>query len=369
MPGHTRLYRRGATYYHRAAVPKDIVDSYGKREETFSLRTKDNAEALKLVRIAAVEVDQRFEQHRLEMEQGKQRNAQPPLTELSADQIAGVKKAYFHHILDEDEEVRLDSFHDPDDLHTELPWEPRPIFEERQQLNEGMDEITRVNLARGKQDEFFRSEAEEVLTWDGIELRLAESSTSWLRLVRVLQEASVEAHEAIRDRERGDSVPTPDYPFDAPTAHTSGAPLLSEAVKIWEEEKTRVAWSIKTRNDHMTWMASFTEVAGDRPITEYRKGDARSFKSVLLKLPADWRKRRGIRHLSLVDAAQNASESGLKPMSVTTLNKALTRVGSFWSWCEAHYDGIAPSLFKGQSIDAKVAVRDQRHPFSIDLTV
>lgn len=41
MPGHTRLYRRGATYYHRAAVPKDIVETYGKREETFSLHTKD----------------------------------------------------------------------------------------------------------------------------------------------------------------------------------------------------------------------------------------------------------------------------------------------------------------------------------------
>jgi hypothetical protein len=24
MTGHTRLYRRGATYYHRAAIPADI---------------------------------------------------------------------------------------------------------------------------------------------------------------------------------------------------------------------------------------------------------------------------------------------------------------------------------------------------------
>ncbi|SLN74311.1 hypothetical protein ROA7450_04213 [Roseovarius albus] len=40
MPGHTRLYRRGATYYHRAAVPVDIIATYPKSEETFSLRTK-----------------------------------------------------------------------------------------------------------------------------------------------------------------------------------------------------------------------------------------------------------------------------------------------------------------------------------------
>ena len=57
MTGHTRLYRRGATYYHRAAVPQDIVETYGKREETFSLRTKDKVEALIRVKVEAVRVD------------------------------------------------------------------------------------------------------------------------------------------------------------------------------------------------------------------------------------------------------------------------------------------------------------------------
>jgi hypothetical protein len=54
MPGHPRLYRRGATYYHRAAIPVDIADTYPKTEETFSLKTRDYRDALKLVRIAAV---------------------------------------------------------------------------------------------------------------------------------------------------------------------------------------------------------------------------------------------------------------------------------------------------------------------------
>jgi hypothetical protein len=51
MTGHTRLYRCGATYYHRAVVPKEIINSYEKRDETFSLRTKDIAEALQRVRV------------------------------------------------------------------------------------------------------------------------------------------------------------------------------------------------------------------------------------------------------------------------------------------------------------------------------
>lgn len=54
------MARRGAVYYHRAAIPADIKDSYPKAEETFSLKTKDRAEALRLVRVAAVEVDERF---------------------------------------------------------------------------------------------------------------------------------------------------------------------------------------------------------------------------------------------------------------------------------------------------------------------
>lgn len=41
VTGYTNLYRRGAIYYFRARVPLDVVDSYGKTEEKFSLKTKD----------------------------------------------------------------------------------------------------------------------------------------------------------------------------------------------------------------------------------------------------------------------------------------------------------------------------------------
>ncbi|MCV2447156.1 DUF6538 domain-containing protein [Paracoccus sp. DMF] len=57
MPGHTRLARRGRS---RAAVPQDIKSSHPKAEETFSLKTKDYADALRLVRLTAAEVDGRL---------------------------------------------------------------------------------------------------------------------------------------------------------------------------------------------------------------------------------------------------------------------------------------------------------------------
>ncbi|MCB1337807.1 MAG: hypothetical protein KDK10_10290 [Maritimibacter sp.] len=366
MPGHTRLYRRGAVYYHRAAVPQDIVETYGKREETFSLRTKDRSEALRRVRIAAVQVDEKFSEHRRELERNRLVDAQPPLDELTPAQIARAKAAYLHYVLDEDEEVRLDGFYDTEDEAEPLADLPRPTFRERQDLGEDMDEVTRANLAQGKRDEFFRSEAEEVLTWDGIELRLAEGSPSWGRLIRALQEASVEAHKVIRERDTGDSVPTPEYPNTAPRARPSNAPLLSEAVHAWEAEKTRGAWSTKVHNDYMTWMAAFIEVAGDHPITEYAKDDARAFKATLLKLPANWRKNRSVKKLPLLEAAEKAHALGLPPMSSANLNKALRRVAGFWNYAEAHYDDIRPSLFKGLQVKEAVAARDQRDPFSPD---
>ncbi|RJL00690.1 hypothetical protein D3P06_13165 [Paracoccus aestuarii] len=58
------MARRGAVFYQRAAIPVDIKDSYPKAEEMLSLKTKDRAEALRLVRIAAVEVDERLAKHR-----------------------------------------------------------------------------------------------------------------------------------------------------------------------------------------------------------------------------------------------------------------------------------------------------------------
>ena len=92
MTGHTRLYRRESTYYHRAAVPKDIQDTYGKREETFSLKTKDKAEALLLVRVEAVRVDRLFAKHRRDQSRVTLNTPNPALDELIPDQIAIVKR-------------------------------------------------------------------------------------------------------------------------------------------------------------------------------------------------------------------------------------------------------------------------------------
>ncbi len=220
MSGHTRLFRRGAVYYHCAAVPVDIRDTYGKREETFSLKTKDYREALRLVRIAAIEVDEKFEAHRRKLEQ----LAQPPLQELSDDQIKHIGDVYYSHLLEENEETRLSGF-------------DGGSFEESEETLEALDSVNRYEYARGDLGVFFIGEAEEVLTWDNVQLNLVPSSPDWVKVARELQAASIRAAKDKKLRNQGEVVETPPAPAIT-TAQpkpipTGSMPLLSAAVEEW----------------------------------------------------------------------------------------------------------------------------------------
>lgn len=236
MTGHTRLYRRGATYYHRAAIPIDIVDSYPKTEETFSLKTKDHHEALKLVRVAAIKVDRLFDKHRDELRQ----QSQPFFNELSNEQIKRIGDIYYAFRLEEDEEIRLDGFYEEDGP---LPVFPVPSFEEYVENVDDEDETNRHYHARGKINDFYLSEAEEVLAWSNVNLRISEGSPSWNKLARELQTATIKASTAIKARSSGDTIETPQPPD---VTNSSISPLLSEAVEVWANEKARTEWVKKT---------------------------------------------------------------------------------------------------------------------------
>jgi len=368
VPGHTRLYRREATYYHRASIPKDIADTYPKTSETFSLRTKDYAEALRRVRVEAVRVDEKFDAHRRWL---ASQNA-PPVDHLSEEQLATIKQAYLHHLLDEDEETRLDGFKEPEAISVrEEPQEDAflPSFEEYEELIEEMDAVTRTHLARGKRDVFFLSEAEEVLAWEGIETRLAATSPDWKKVIRALQEASVEAHEAKRRRNRGDVVPTPPAPLEQPVSSAAGtsAPKVSEAFERWAEQKALGnRWTAKAKNDYRNWLTLFIEVCGDRPIKDYRKADGREFKDVLTKLPSNWRKMPETRNGDLRSAVERGQKSGLPTISIATINKGLGRLNAFWEWASSEYDDAPLNVVAGLKLDDTTSARHKRQPFSTE---
>ena len=220
MPDHARLYRRGATFYHRASVPKDIRDTYPKTEETFSLKTTDYREAVKRLRIEAARVDRLFEAHRREVA----RAAEPALAELTDAQIEKVGEVYYAHLLEEDEELRVEGFESK-------------RFEDYEQDVEDLGTINRAAYARGQDTAgFFQGEAEEVLTWSDVNLKLSPGSTSWNKLRRKLQEVTVKANSDIKSRNIGEIIETPKRSNNTPPP-SSDCPMASDAIvprqRLW----------------------------------------------------------------------------------------------------------------------------------------
>ncbi|MCV0429901.1 MAG: site-specific integrase [Roseibium sp.] len=361
VPGHPRLHVRGTTYYHRAAIPKDIKDTYPKVEEKKSLRTSDFAEAIRRVRVEAAIVDRAFEEHRRKLAQTASRDSRAAqVEELTPEQLDLAEQLYYTHLLEEDEETRLDGFFDPDE---ETPQLPLPAFDEHSESNDELSGHTRKVYAQGKVDDFFKAEAEEVLSWQGLDVTLAEGSPSWKRLARRLQEATIKAREQIKARNQGEIVPTPASPEPSFAGRGSGT-FASEAMAEWIQEKSLGAWRPKTQREHKVWSTHFLDVVGDKDVTSYAKADARKFKAVLRNLPPNWVKNSQIRHLPISEASSRAAELGLKPMTNKNINKLMNFVGSFWRWAEGNYDDVNGDLFKGLQLPVDTDAAEERDPFS-----
>lgn len=349
MAGHPRLYRRGATYYHRAAIPQDIKATYPKSEETFSLGTKDYQDALRRDRQEAVKVDRRFDEHRLELSKA----AQPALEELSDTQIDLIGDIYYAHLLEEDEALREEGFESKS-------------FEEHADDIEELGGINRYAYARGEDTEgFFSDEAEEVLSWTNVNLRLAQESPSWRKLIRKLQAVTLKANEGKTARNRGEVVETPKVQTQQ-VSKPSAAPLLSEAISNWIREKSLASWGEKTADDHRIWADRFMLIAGDRPLDDYAKADGRAFKDVLLKLPPNWTKHPHLKDLPITKAAARASELRLQPMSITNYNKVIGFVSAFWNWAANNFDEVDKNPLQGLKLRKEAAAFEERDPFSVE---
>jgi integrase len=357
MPKHPRLIRRGSTFWHRASIPTDIRDSYPKTEETFSLRTKDPHEAIIRVRRAAAEVDARFAAHRLQLA----RELSPPVAELTRDQVAKIEELYYAHLLQEDEETRLEGFAEDDGGTLALPT---PTFEEHASAAEDLGADARHLLARGKGDVFFRSEAEEVLTWEGLEVRLADQSPSWKLAQRAMQSATVRAQASIAARNQGDVVVTPEVAATPPEEATG---LLASSIrKKWIAERSKSRWVAKTKHEHEVWSQRFLDLVGDKPIGSYTKADGRTFKEALQQLPPNWSKHKDLRDLDMAKAAARSAELQLAPMSDKNVNKLMNFVSAMWVWAAKHYDEVRSNPFNGLKIETKQRARDERDPFSTE---
>jgi len=228
---HTRLMRRGALYYFRCKVPSDLVEHYGKREITESLRTTDAREALRKVRSRSEQQEEEFDRIR----------AGRGVTELTDEMIVDLASQWHARQLAEDEEFRLKGY-------------PPEVLDEDVINLQASDNVLRDSLARG---DFTLIEAtvDSVLAHAAI-TNLPKSSETYRKLCLRISKEAVLLRADLKGRNRGDPIDTPPIvepkvSSKAPPKSSAGSTLADLLVR-WEKErkptpKALSEWSMVVR--------------------------------------------------------------------------------------------------------------------------
>lgn len=242
MPGHTNLVRRGAVYYHRCKVPTDIVETYGRREVTYSLKTRDLTEAVRRVKVASVETMKAFDDHRRKvaaeavvskpvatdpherllaaadaMAANDDERAEPLIeyTSLTRSQLNLFAELHRSIRLEDEEDARFDGFK----AVRPGPGSDMLLFTaDEKRLSGKRAHATEYALAESKARAFLSASllqrklvrgdyrsvettAEDCLAAAGI--TLDKSSRSWRSLLRLVQVAEVRAMADVQTRNEG----------------------------------------------------------------------------------------------------------------------------------------------------------------------
>ena len=192
MYGQTRLHRRGSVYYFRAMVPKDLRDHFGKQEIVYSLRTKDRAEAMRLVRRASVDLDEQFERLRAE------RAGRTPRTLSHVDDqvIETLCERWRYNALAGDAWGRAQGLSDAE-------------YETQCAQRAATLDALREALAKGRLERI-QPVLEAFLYLNGIEF--VADPAAMRRLAYAFLETVTETHQAQMARDRGEVVRTPPAP-------------------------------------------------------------------------------------------------------------------------------------------------------------
>lgn len=145
------------------------------------------------------------------------------------------------------------------------------------------------------------------------------------------------------------------------------SPLLSELEAERREEAIQSGgWSTKASDDYRVWIDLFLEVAGDRPVLDYSKVDARRFRSILQGLPKNRQKYPETQGLAPQEAVAAAEAHGLDTLSTATVNKALGRLQALWKWADRQLDEDVPDIFGPIKIKANGNARADHDPFTTE---
>jgi integrase len=145
-------------------------------------------------------------------------------------------------------------------------------------------------------------------------------------------------------------------------------PLLSEVIKAYAAEKQH-GWTEKSGSEIAAdSLGLFKEIVGDVPIQKIDRKMVSNFKHVLVRLPPNRNKTKKYRDKSIPELLEMESEIE-KVFAPRTVNKHLSRVGTFFNYAGLHGDYIGNNPATCMEIPLDPDADDKRAPYSInDLT-
>ena len=275
LPIQTHLITRNGTYYFRRRIPTELLKYYSPRLEIiFSLKTKDLREAERLSRAESVRLDIEFDRLKINL-------TLIELVSLSKDDIKNLTDAWKSHILEEDEDVRIQGLSDRD--------------------YRKMDESLRIVEAGGK-DAFAKGHT-SIIKFEMIDFceshgfKIVNDSDDYNRLAYAFLRATIEANDQLILRHQGEVIETPEAPQIKPTSKSNGNFNTFESLRdywISQASKPLSRTSIAEAN---TMIKKVKDMLGDINPNEFTKSHVIALKDKMLELnssPATINKGRGM---------------------------------------------------------------------------
>lgn len=193
----TSLTRRGATFYFRARVPKNLVSAYGRSMVSVSLQTTDKSEAKLRARLKRTELDRELEALGKERLRPLDGYSGTLLTLTDAD-IEHICERYRADRLGEDERQRVAGI---DDHGHQLDLDI---------LEDGVSALRR-DFAKGELGDVYKGLDSYLRE---IHVKVPRRTAPYERLAHRFQEAEMEVYDAILKRRNGHAADIPRVTLD-----------------------------------------------------------------------------------------------------------------------------------------------------------
>lgn len=337
VPGCNHLYRRGAVYWFRRRVPKDVAQALGETQWRISLGTKDFDEAKRLARLRSVSTDQQVAAVRA-------RNAgkvSPPLSKPEAERLA---QGWLADVLEWDEAFRIGH---PGGAHNAALWLEEQAADYRRAL-------ATLDIAA------VVPESAETLAKAGLWYPVGDPSRNQLALA--LLKARVRLVELMERRLGGEVVEVAAPAMAAPAPSQPVGISIAELIAAFKAERVARHGEESTERKYSHIFSALEEVL--RPETSIRavtRANIREVRNLLQRVPKFATRR--YPGLTLAEAADRADEDGSELIGSTTVNTYLQNLAAVFNWAVSE-ELLERNPARGMALSAKPNV--QRRGFTTE---